>query len=72
MLSARSPSLLDRALIILLESARRVLSLLELEINWKPGKTECFLRYRGSRATHHPQKRCFPGGSLRVAAPGSD
>eukprot|EP00972_Heterocapsa_arctica_P087800 12947421-Heterocapsa_arctica.AAC.1 len=57
MLSAPSPSLLDRAISILLESARQMFSLLELEINWKPGKTECCLRYRGNRATHHLQKQ---------------
>ena len=41
-------------------------------VNWKPGKTECFLRYRGRQAAAKLQaRRTGPDSSLVVAVPGT-
>ena len=72
MLTASSPAALDRAIDVLLAIVTRVFDLLRLEINWKPGKTECFLRYRGRQAAAKLQaRRTGPDSSLVVAVPGT-
>lgn len=72
MLTAASPALLDTAVDALLAIVHRIYKLLRLEVNWKPGKTECFLHYRGRGAARRLQeRRAGPDGSLVVAVPGT-
>ena len=52
MVSARCGRELDAAIEIVLTTLIRIFSLLQLDINWAKGKTECSLMYRGKRATH--------------------
>ena len=49
-LFAVSPKLLGRAIDMLLLTVCRVYKVLNLTINWKPGKTEAILQYRGQHA----------------------
>eukprot|EP00972_Heterocapsa_arctica_P020754 3058429-Heterocapsa_arctica.AAC.1 len=73
MLTASSPAVLDAAIDSLLTVVYRVFTLLRLEINWKPGKTECFLQYRGRNATARLHaRRTGPSGALVVKVPGTD
>jgi hypothetical protein len=73
MLTASSPRALDIAINTLLKVIVRVYSILRLEINWKPGKTECFLRYRGKNATKRlDARRVGPSMTLAVIVPNTD
>jgi hypothetical protein len=70
MLSAPSPAILDKAIDTLLMIITRVFSLLQMEINWKPGKTEALLQYRGKNATSHLDSRRY-NGKLMIPVPNS-
>ena len=73
MIAAASPCLLDKAIETMLSILTRIYRLLRLEVNWKPGKTECFLRYRGKGATKRLEKRRVgPDNSLAIKVPGYD
>ena len=62
---AATPSQLDTSIDILLSAVVRVFKCLSLDINWKPGKSECMLRYRGKgAAAKYEQRRA--DGKLRV------
>ena len=54
---APSPHQLDISVDKLLSAVVRVFQVLSLDINWKPGKSECMLRYRGKRAAAKYDKR---------------
>jgi hypothetical protein len=69
-LLARSCALLDTAIDICLNSLVRIFECLSLSINWKPGKTECLLKYRGQHAAKHLEARRFDS-KLRIDVPGS-
>ena len=72
MLCAKSASELDACIDVLLVSLSGVFSLLQFEINWKPGKTECSIVYRGKNAAAHYQaRRAGPADSMVVRVPGS-
>eukprot|EP00973_Karenia_brevis_P032836 4533103-Karenia_brevis.AAC.1 len=51
MLVASSPKLLDRAIQLLLHHVVNVFARLALDLNWKKGKSECIIRYRGKHAS---------------------
>ena len=61
MLSARGGASLDVAIEIVLSTLIRIFSLLQLDINWAKGKTECLLMYRGKKATQFLDKRRIDG-----------
>ena len=63
--------MLDKAINAALTSTTRIFSLLHVEINWKPGKTECFLQYRGHGANRRLDARRMDGNRLAVRVPGS-
>ena len=69
-LVAPTPRLLDHAISRLLEITVQVFSLLSLRINWKPGKSEAMLKYRGRRACKHYEARRIDG-KLFIPVPGS-
>jgi hypothetical protein len=71
MLTAKTPAKLDMAINILLESLVKIFAILRLEINWKPGKTEAILQYRGRDATAKTQSR-RKDGKLQITVPGCD
>lgn len=52
---------LDSAIEIVLSTLICIFRLLQLEINWAKGKTECLLLYRGKRATRYLQRRRVDG-----------
>ena len=52
---------LDFSIDKLMASVVRVFKVLSLDINWKPGKSECMLRYRGKRAAAKYDKRRIDG-----------
>eukprot|EP00973_Karenia_brevis_P041692 5769755-Karenia_brevis.AAC.1 len=71
MITAHSPNSLDRAIDELLKVLTQVYRMLRLEVNWKPGKTECFLCYKGPGSTKAlEQRRVRPNGGLGVQVPG--
>ena len=74
MLSASTPKALDCSTDKLLCMVTGTFDTLKLEANWKPGKTECFLTYRGKNASKHYERRRSVDGSsqLRVKVPNSD
>jgi DNA-directed RNA polymerase subunit RPC12/RpoP len=73
MISSMSPTLLDSAINVLLSTLAKVFRLLRFEINWKPGKTECFIRYRGKGATKRLNaRRVGPNNTLVVQVPDSE
>ena len=73
MISSKSPSLLDRGINVLLSTVTKVYKILRLEINWRPGKTECFVRYRGKGATKRLNaRRVGPNNTLAVKVPDSE
>ena len=49
-LVARTAATLDTAINSLLIVLVDIFSVLHLQVNWKPGKTECLFKYRGSGA----------------------
>ena len=57
MLVAHSPAALDNSIDVLLQSLRHFYSVLRLVINWKPGKTEALLQYRGKGAAESLRRR---------------
>ena len=71
MIAAKSPALLDKAIDATVKALTKVYSLLRLDINWAPGKTECFLVYRGKRQVKRlDARRVGPNMSLVVKVPG--
>ena len=73
LLTAASPVLLDKGIDKLLCALTRVFRLLRLEINWKPGKTECFLQYRGHGSSRRlDARRVGPKKEVLVVVPGTD
>jgi len=70
--AARTCALLDKLVDSLLGVISDVYSLLALDINFKPRKTEALLQYRGSGTAAAYAARRRPDGSLGVAVPGSD
>jgi hypothetical protein len=70
-LIAYSPRSLDLAIELLLKHLVQVFEQSRSEINWKPGKTEALLKYRGKNATKHVQRRRHDG-KLLIRIPGSD
>eukprot|EP00973_Karenia_brevis_P002825 383944-Karenia_brevis.AAC.1 len=61
--------LLDKAIDALLVILFRVFSLMHLEINLLPGKTECLLTYRGHGAVKHREQWRCADGKLRITSP---
>jgi hypothetical protein len=47
----------------------RVFAYFGFRINWKPGKTECFLRLRGRHASAERDKSCKTGNVLPIPLP---
>eukprot|EP00973_Karenia_brevis_P023122 3184240-Karenia_brevis.AAC.1 len=73
MLAAASPEALDKAIDVMLGILTRVYKILRLEINWKPGKTESFIQYRGKKAVQRLEsRRIGPENSLAIKVPGHD
>ena len=58
---APTPHQLDIAIDMLLSAVVRIFKGLSLDINWKPGKSECMLRYRGKRASSKYDQRRIDG-----------
>ena len=72
LLSATSPRVLDQSIDVVLKLLVSIFDILRLEVNWKPGKTECFLRYRGKRSVRRLEaRRLGPNGELLVKVPGT-
>ena len=57
MLRASSPTILNTSINALLPVLHKVFGLMKLEINWKPGKTECFLVYRRKKSPNKREER---------------
>ena len=71
MLAAATPKILDSSIDALLKATTEIFDMMRLTINWKPGKTECFLVYRGQRAgIHYSSRRVGPNNKLVVRVPG--
>jgi hypothetical protein len=68
---ARSPCQLDKAVNKMLEHLVRICSQMRLDINWNPGKTEAFLRYRGKGAVKRLELKRRADGSLAYPIPGT-
>lgn len=59
LLSASNGALLDKAIDLLLSSIASSFAKFALDINWGKGKSECFVKYRGTNATwHYSNHRC--------------
>ncbi|CAK0824114.1 unnamed protein product [Prorocentrum cordatum] len=72
LLCAETPAVLDRNIDVLLGSLCGIFDPLGFVNNWKPGKTECSLIYRGhNAAAHYAARRIGPRGALQVKFPGS-
>ena len=56
MLAAKSPAALMLAQELLLRHLCAVFRMMGFVINWKAGKSECFLIFRGKRAAEHTEK----------------
>ena len=56
-LVAKSPKLLDGAIDILISTLTTVFAKYALDINWRKGKTEAMIKYRGKDATKHFEQR---------------
>jgi len=70
MLTAKDSALLDASIDTMLDTVCSAYEILNLTVNWKAGKSECFLTYRGKGATTRLQRRrILPGGGLAVAVP---
>eukprot|EP00959_Pyramimonas_sp_CCMP1952_P451518 9453517-Pyramimonas_sp.AAC.1 len=71
MLTAPRAADLDSAIDVILTAVCNISESMNLTINWKPGKSECFLVYRGTGATSCLEKRRVQrGGGLAIAVPG--
>lgn len=68
---ARSPLQLDKAVGQMLNHIVRICAEMWLDIKWKPGKTEAFIRYRGQGATKFLESKRRPDGSLGFPVPQS-
>ncbi|CAK0862941.1 unnamed protein product [Prorocentrum cordatum] len=69
MLTARLPEELDAAVDVVLHAVCDIYDRLNLTINWKAGKSECFLTYRG--ANHLRQQAAMSYGPLASKVFGS-
>ena len=70
-IAAASPAVLDAAINVVLGIIVVAFDDARLEINWKPGKTECLLGYRGRRSSARlDARRIGAHGSLAVRVPG--
>ena len=73
MIAAATAELLGVAIDALLIPLQRVYRLLAMTINWKPGKTEGMLLYRGSDAQRRMHaRRPSPTAAPSIAIPGTD
>ena len=75
LLEASSPTRLDAAIDVLLSAVAKVFRHHALTVNWKKGKTEALLSYRGRHAATFYRKRTREGGGLGIKLPsgaGSD
>ncbi|CAK0891389.1 unnamed protein product, partial [Prorocentrum cordatum] len=71
MLTAPRAADFDSAIDVILTAVCNIYKSMNLTINWKPGKSECFLVYRGTGATSCLEKRRVQrGGGLAIAVPG--
>jgi len=68
-LMARTPALLDKSIEIVLGCLTKIFKLLHMLINWKPGKTEALLKYRGANARKHLENWRGPDGKLSIPVP---
>eukprot|EP00973_Karenia_brevis_P072878 10121135-Karenia_brevis.AAC.1 len=66
---AGSPEALDRAIDCLLTVLLEVFAKYQLTINWKAGKSEALLQYRGKHAHLYREKRRLPSGKLGIKLP---
>ncbi|CAE8732350.1 unnamed protein product [Polarella glacialis] len=69
LLSASSPSLLDKAIDVLFDCLLQCFTRFSLKINWAPGKSEAMLAYRGKHAVKHREARRRDDGKLWVKLP---
>ena len=72
MIEASSPPELAASIACTLEVVQRIFTLLRLEINWKPGKTECFVRVVGKGASAQLELWRNASGVLAIPVPGCD
>eukprot|EP00973_Karenia_brevis_P055075 7656627-Karenia_brevis.AAC.1 len=71
-LVARTPQLLDAAIDIALDALVDIFDCLHLELNFKAGKSECLVKYRGTGAASHLNKRRQADGRLLIRVPHRD
>ena len=57
LLAASTPEKLDAAIDIAVATVKEIFHMMRMQINWKPGKTECFLVYRGKDASKRREER---------------
>ena len=67
MLAAKSPAALMLAQELLLRHLCAIFRMMGFVINWKAGKSECFLIFRGKRAAEHTEK--YRPGKSHVPLP---
>lgn len=71
MLAAATPRIMDASIDVVLNITTKTFNVMKLEFSWKPGKTECFLVYRGKRAgVHYKARRSDGEGDLVVKVSG--
>eukprot|EP00973_Karenia_brevis_P042286 5852134-Karenia_brevis.AAC.1 len=72
MLAATSPKALNRAIATLLEVLVDVFRKFGFRINWKEGKTECFVTFRGRHAAEEKRKLIIDRASKIPLPPHAD
>ena len=65
-LAASAPKVLMRAIPFLMLHLCRIFSYFGFCINWKPGKTECFLNLRGKHAQLERDKKRANGSAIKL------
>ena len=68
-IAASSPKTLMSAIPVLMRHLCQVFMYFGFKINWKPGKTECFLKLRGKHAEAQRSKLVMQGDQLMVPLP---
>ena len=71
MLTARTPKLLDAGIAAMIKSYVDAFRRYWLQTNWRPGKSEALLVYRGEHATTCLNAR-RAGGNIQIPVPGGE
>ena len=68
-IAASSPKVLMASIPVLMRHLCQVFMYFGFKINWKPGKTECFLTFRGKHSEAQRQKLVKQDGQLMIPLP---